>query len=239
MPEQVRERVAVGAYARAAGVLFIVSLVAGGFGEGYAPGQLIVSGDAAATVANLHAQEMVHRLSFASYLAEGLADTVLVAIFYILLKPVSRGLALIAAVLGVMSTATFAACELFYFALPHLLVSNAPYLAAFTPAQRAALVLLSLKLFNYGAGLFMVFYGAAWIIRGALMIASGYFPKPLGLLMIIAGLGFAAQTLALVLAPQYASDYVLMPMVLGVVLLGLYLLVRGVDPEKWHERLAA
>ena len=40
-------------YARIAGVLFLVSLVAGGFGEAYAPSKLIVSGDATATAANI------------------------------------------------------------------------------------------------------------------------------------------------------------------------------------------
>ncbi|HWA89747.1 MAG TPA: DUF4386 domain-containing protein [Rhizomicrobium sp.] len=232
-----KRRTAVRAYARAAGVLFFVSIVAGGFGEGYAPGQLIVAGDAAATLANLQAHETLHRLSFAAYLAEGLADTALAALFYVLLEPVSRGLALIAAFMGLMSAALYAVCELFYFALPHLVATGA--LGAFPPAEAAALVLLSLKLFNYGAGMFLIFYGAAWIIRGALMIASGYFPKLLGGLMILGGLGFVARTLTAVLAPQYSSNLMLMLLIPGGVLLGLWLVARGVDPDKWHARLVS
>lgn len=234
-----KARAAVSAYARVAGALFFISIAAGGFGEGYAPGQLMVSGDAAATAANLQSHDMLYRLSFAAYLAEALADIALAVIFYVLLKPVSRGMALMAAFFGGLSTALYAACEVFYFGLPHLLLSGAPYLNVFTAAQIDALVLLSLKLFSYGAGLFLIFYGTGWIIRGALMIRSGYFPKFLGLLMILGGLGFVARTLTAVLAPQYSSTIMLMLMAPGGVLLGLWLLIRGVDPQKWEARRAA
>src|SRR5689334_9751077 len=146
-------------YARVAGVLLLVSIVAGGFGEGYAPSVLIHGDDAAATVAALKTQEPLFRLSFAAYLVEAACDIAIALFFYILLSPVSRALALLAAFFGIISTATYAFCQLFYFALPHLLVSGAGYLAVFTPEQIAALTLLSMKLFSYGAGLFLVFYG--------------------------------------------------------------------------------
>ncbi len=57
-------------YARIAGILFLVSLVAGGFGEAYVPSKLIVSGDAAATAKNLIASHSLFRLGFAAYLVE-------------------------------------------------------------------------------------------------------------------------------------------------------------------------
>lgn len=236
--EQQRARTSVNAYARAAGVLFFASIVAGGFGEGYAPGVLVVTGDPAATVANLHAHDALYRLSFAAYLAEALCDIALAVIFYVLLKPVSRGMALMAAFFGLLSTALYAACEIFYFALPQLLLAGPPYLGSFTPAQLDTLVQLSLKLSGHAAGLFLIFYGTGWIIRGWLMIASGYFPKLLGVLMIVGGLGFVARTLTIVLAPQYTSPFMLMLLIPGGVLLGLWLLVRGVDPQKWEARRA-
>src|SRR6185295_5499830 len=127
-----------------------------------------------------------------------------------------------------------ACCELFYFALPYLLTRDAAYLGTFSPDQLATLTLLSFKMFSYGAGLFLVFYGTAWIIRGWLMIRSGYLPSLLGVLMIIGGLGFAARTFTGVLAPQYASTMMLFLMAPGGVLLGLWLLVRGVNVAKWE-----
>ena len=226
-------------YARTAGALFLVSIIAGGFGEGYAPNVLIHGNDAAATVAALRAQEPLFRLSFAAYLVEAICDIAIALIFYTLLRPVSCGLALLAAFFGILSTATYAFCELFYFALPRLLLSDAEYLRTFTPDQIATLTLLSLKLFSYGAGVFLAFYGLGWIIRGWLMIRSGYLPSLLGVLMILGGLGFVARTFTGVLAPQFASPIMLFLMAPGGVLLGLWLLVRGVNQAKWDEKVAS
>src|SRR6266851_4589477 len=103
-------------YARIAGVLFLISMVAGGFGEAYVPSKLIVSGDVAATVANIKNLEFMYRLGFAAFLIESLCDITLVLILYALLKPVSKELSLLAAFFGLMGTALFACAELFYFA---------------------------------------------------------------------------------------------------------------------------
>jgi hypothetical protein len=236
--EPARAKTAVTTYARYAGFFFFVSVVAGGFGEGYAPSQLIDVGDAAKTVANLQAHDMLFRLSFAASLIEGLCDIALAVIFYVLLKPVSRGLALLAAMFGVASAILYGACELFYFALPHLLLAGGAALKGFTPEQIDGLVLLSLRLFSYGAGLFLIFYGTGWILRGWLIIRSGYIPKFLGALMIVGGLGFVARTLTIVLIPAWSSPVMLLLLLPGGILLGLWLLIRGVDSAQWHARLA-
>src|SRR6478672_6169445 len=82
-------------YARVAGVAMLFSIVFGGLGEAYLPGRIIVSGDAAATAANVLGHPTLFRLTFAAYLVEGLCDVLLAVVFYILLKPVNRNLALI------------------------------------------------------------------------------------------------------------------------------------------------
>ncbi len=130
-------------YARIAGVLFLISLVAGGFGEAYVPSKLIVSADAAATAANIRNFDFLYRLGFAAFLIESLSDITLVLILYALLKPVSKELSLLAAFFGLVGTALFAFAELFYFA-PPLIMGSAGYLKTFSPDQLNALVLLSL-----------------------------------------------------------------------------------------------
>jgi hypothetical protein len=236
---QARQGAQVQAWARIAGLLFVATIVAGGFGEGYAPGHLVAGSDAALTVANLKSNDMLYRLSFVAYLVEALCDVAIAVIFYVLLKPVGRVLALITVFLGLLSTATYAACEIFYFGLPQLLLRGSGYLGTFTPEQLASLTLLSFKLFNYGAGLFLVFYGTGWILRGVLMMRSGYFPKFLALLMMLGGLGFVASTLLQVLAPQLTSPYLLFAFAPGGILLGLWLLIRGVNVAAWEAKAAA
>ncbi len=227
-------------YARVAGVLFLLSMVGGGFGEVFVPGKIIVSGNAAATAQNLRASDTLFRAGFASYLIEAMCDIGLTWVFYLLLAPVRRDLALLAAFFGLVSTAVFAGAELFYFVAP-MILKDASYLKAFTSDQRETLSMLSLRVYGYGGGIFMVFYGIAAILRGYLIFRSGFLPRALGVLLTLAGVGFVIRNFALVLAPEYASDFFLLPVFLAGVSLTVWLLVKGVDVEafgKWPQASA-
>jgi hypothetical protein len=225
-------------YARIAGVLFLVSLVAGGFGEFFVPSKLIESADATATAHNVIASESLFRMGFASYLVEAVCDVSLTLVLYVLLTPVSRNLALLAAFFRLVSTATFGIAAFFYFAAL-LLLGGAAYLKTFSPDQLNTLALLSLNFYGYGGEIFMVFYGVGSILLGYLMFRSGYFPKTLGALLALGGLGFVVRNFTLVLAPAYASSILLLPTALAVLSLALWLLARGVDVAKWEEKAAA
>jgi len=225
-------------YAKVAGVLFLLTMVAGFFGEFYAPSHIIVSGDAAATAKNIVAFNSLFRAGFASYLVEAVSDIALSLVMYELLRPVRKDLALLAAFFGLVSTAVFAVAELFYFGAS-LIVVGAGYLKSFSPDQLNALGLLSLKMYGLGGGIFMVFYGLATLLRGYLIYRSDYLPKTLGALLALAGLGFIASNFLLVLAPAYASDVLLLPMFLAAVSMTVWLLVKGVDARKWEARAAS
>lgn len=233
----VLRRSAVQTYAKVAGVLVLFSFIAGGFGEAYVPSKLIVGTDAAATVENFKSSDIMFRLSFAGYLVEARCDIALALIFYVLLKPVHKYVSLLAACFGLIGTATFAAAELFYFA-PTLVLRGGGHLKSFSPDQLNTLVLLSLKLFGLGAAIFTVFHGMGWVLRAFLMFQSRYFPKLLGVLMMVAGLAFMVSNFALVLAPQYRSGWLLFTMLPGSLLMTVWLLVKGVDLPKWEERTA-
>jgi len=203
-------------YARIAGILLLLTIVAGGFGEAYVPAHLIVSGNAAATLANIRAHDALFRLGFAAYLVEAVCDIALALYFYLLLRPIRDDLAMLSAFFGLVSTAVFAVAEMFYFAVT---IAGAD----------AARVQWVLRMNALGAGAFMVFYGIASFLRGYLIWRSRYLPKFLGALLMLAGAGFVAKNVALVLAPAYASDILLLPMFLAAVALTAWLLVKGVD----------
>jgi len=224
-------------YARIAGVLFLLSLIAGGIGEAYVPSKLIVSGDAAATAANLRNFDFLYRLGFASFLIESLCDTALALILYVLLKPVNKQLSLLAAFFGLMATATFAFAELFYFA-PQLILGRT-YLNTFTPDQVNSLALLSLKFYGFAGMIFTAYYGMGWIVRSYLIFRSSYLPKFLAVLMAIGGIGFVVRNFLLILAPAYASDVLLMLMFPGGLIMTVWLLVKGVNVQKWNEKVNA
>ena len=211
-------------YARVAGVAMLLSIVFGALGEAWLPGKIIVSGDAAATAANIVTHPMVFRASFATYLVEGICDILLSVVFYILLKPVDRNLALISAFFGIVSMVTFAVSESAFFA-SSIIVSDTAGMGSFTTGQREALAYLSLRISIMIAALFLAIYGIATMIRGWLMARSGYFPKWIGVLMVIGGAGFFLRTATYVLAPSLSSPIMLMPMALGGIPLMLWLLL--------------
>jgi hypothetical protein len=229
--------VSVQTYARIAGILLLLSLVAGGFGEAYVPSRLIVSSSATATAQNIKAFESLFRMGFAGYLVESVCDIALSLILYVLLRPVRKDIALLAAFFGLVGTAVFATCELSYLA-PSLILGGAGYLKTFAPDQLDTFALLSLKLFTYGGVMFTVFYGVAWVLRGYLIFRSGYLPKFLGVLMTLGGLAFIARNFLLVLAPAYAPGSLLLLMLPGGLSLPVWLLVRGVDVRKWEVTVA-
>lgn len=159
-----------------------------------------------------------------------MCDVALTMLFYVLLKPVDRNIALLAAFFRLISTATFAFAEFFYAATPFI-VNGGRNLAPFSQAQVNALALLSLTFYAHGGELFLVFYGTGSTLLGSLIVRSGYIPKAFGLLLALGGLGFIAMNFALVLAPAYSSDVLLVPMTLAMLLLALWLIVRGVRSE--------
>ncbi len=222
-------------YARVAGVLFLLSMIGGFFGEFYVPSRLIVSRDAAATAKNIIELDSMFRWGFAAYLLEAVCDIALSLVMYVLLRPVHKNLALLAAFFGLVSTATFAIAELFVFGTT-LILGGGDYLKSFSPDQLNTLAYLWIRMSGLCAGAFMVFYGIASVTRGYLIYRSDYLPRVLGALLMLAGIGFVARSFVLVLAPAYVSDAFLFPMFLALLSLTVWMLVKGVDVAKWEAR---
>jgi len=202
---------------RILGLLFLVTAVCGGFGEGYVPGKIIVAGNGPATMDNVAAHEMLFRAGFAAYLAEAMCDVAIALIFYALLRPVQKDLSLAAAFFGLVGTAIYAIGEA---SLMTMLVRH--------EAARFAQLL-----FAYAGEFSLLFYGVATTIRGYLIYRSQYFPKWLGVLLCIAGVSFASKTYTFVLAPAYSSDFLLAPMFVSLLAMIVWFLTKGVDVEKW------
>ena len=199
-------------YARLAGILLLLSAIAGGLGEAYIPSKLIVAGNAAATASNIHAHDFLFRLGFATYLIEAVCDIALAWVFYVLLRRVHKDLALLSAFFGLVSTSVFAVGEFFYFAV--------------SLAKDDALVLLLLRAYSLCGGAFLLFYGIASLLRGYLMFRSGFIPKFVGAVLAVAGVAFIAKTFLLVLAPAFSSDLLLLPMFLALLVMTVWFLYR-------------
>ena len=96
---------------------------------------------------------------------------------------------------------------------------------------------LFVRVYASGAALFMVFYGSASLIRGYLIYRSGYIPRFIGVLFGLVGIAFIVKNFTLVLAPAYSWDLLLAPAPITVVVLAVWFLAKGVDVDKWNERV--
>jgi len=160
-------------------------------------------------------------------------------IFYVLLKPVSKDLSLLAALFGMLQTAILCANKLSLVTVL-LLMSGSNYLKAFDPNQLNALALLELTLHEQGFGVGLIFFGVSCLVTGYLMFRSGYFPKILGVLQAIAGICYLINSSAQLLAPALQEKMVpaiLLPAFIGEFSTCLWLIVKGVNLSKWNERV--
>lgn len=237
-PQADRNPEIVQTYARIGGALGLISVVAGGFGEAFVPSRLIVPGNAAATAASIVSSSDLFRLGFAGYLVEGLCDVGLALILYALLRPVHRDLALLALFFRLIGTAGFAMSQIFYFsALP--LATASLGLEPLSDDQQGALALLSINVSQFGQTLFMMFYGTGFLLYGYLFLRAAYFPRFIGILLLLMGGGFVLRTFLWVLAPAYSSPWLLLPAAPAGLALSLWLLLKGVDVPRWREQVAS
>lgn len=218
--------------ARVAGLLYLLVVPLGIFGALYVPSRLIVSGDAETTAKNLMASEFLFRLGIISDLLAPIVLIFVVLFLYKLLKPVNKTMAwlmVIFLLLGV-PIALFGKANQF---IALQLLSGADYLAVFPTEQLQALAYLFLRLHDRAGTIAAIFWGLWLFPMGYLVFKSGFFPRILGILLMIACFGYLINSFAIFLG--YTVNTGLFA-ALGEVLFILWLLIKGVNAEQWNER---
>jgi hypothetical protein len=168
-------------------------------------------------------------------------DVPLMMIFYVLLKPVNRNLAIMAMLFTLVQTATLVANKL-NLMLPLFLASDAAYLNAFTPDQLHALSYVAIRAHGHGFAFGLIFFGFECLITGYLVFKSGYFPRAFGVAVQIAGVCYLINSFALLLAPSVADQLfpaILLPPFIAELGFCLWLLFKGVDMPEWTRRIEA
>ncbi|MFZ0548058.1 MAG: DUF4386 domain-containing protein [Candidatus Promineifilaceae bacterium] len=228
-------------YARIAGVLYLIITIAAVFAHMYMPDQLIVAGDAAKTAENILASESLFKFGgIGAELVILLSEVMLSILLYYLLKPVNQTLSLIAAVSRLAMTTIHGLNLLNYFFVLQLL-KGGDFLSTFEPNQIHALMNLFLDAHSYGFTIGIAFLVPHVLILGYLIFKSGYFPKLLGVLFLLAGIGYLVDTTGLLFLPSYQTTPGIIAMVIAIaeIAFPIWLLVKGVNFDRWQSRTLA
>jgi len=219
-------------------VLYLIVIVIGIFTELLVRGKLTVSGDATATANNITASPLLWRTSIVADVILLVCAVTQALLFYVLLKPVNKNLALLAVLFNLVECAIDGVNKLNLVAALFL-SGSADYLKAFEPRQLHALAYLSLRLHAYGYAVSLIFFGFVCLILGYLLFRSGYFPRTLGVLMTITGLSYLTISFTQILAPTFAGTIfpiMAVPAFIGELSLCLWLIAKGVNVAKWNEK---
>lgn len=225
-------------YTRIGGVLYLIIIAFGFFAEGFVDSQLIVAGDPAATANNIAAAPTLWRISLAGNITVPVLAVGLLLIEYLLLRPVSRPLVLLAVFFNLVSLAVEAVSKINLLEMLALL-SDPVYARAFTAPQLQALAYFALESHDIAWNIALLFFGFTCLINGYLIFKSGYLPRTVGILLQLAGLSYLIACSAALLLPALADALlpgILLPVLVGEASFCLWLLFKGIDVPKWNMR---
>jgi hypothetical protein len=223
--------------ARVAGLLYLSLGLFAPFSLLYVPARLIVTGDAAATANNIMASQSLFRLGIVSALVTQIVNVLVVLALYQILKPASRNMAVLMVIFLLLGVPIAMLNELNNVAVLFLL-SGADSLKVLTPDQGHALLSVFLNLHANGLTIAGLFWGLWLLPMGYLVFTSGFLPRMLGALLIIGGVGYLVQSFATLLIPNFNVNIVLYTD-WGELLFPLWLVIRGVNVERWKKRALA
>lgn len=195
------------------------------FAEFFVFQNLVVNGDPSATSKNISANEMQFRFGIISFLIVIVCDVLVAWSLYIFLKPVNKNLSLLAGWFRLVYAVIFAISLFNLVAVPGLLTST-DYLKAFGTEQLNAQVMFSLNAFRDGWNIGFIFFGVHLILLGYLVFKSGYVPSLFGILLMIAGIGYLADSIGKLLVHNFDLSLNIFT-AWGELLFMFWLLIKG------------
>ena len=190
--------------ARKAGLLYFLLAVTAPIGLEYVPAKLIVLGDATATAERIRGSETLFRIGIASELLHQAVGIFLLLSLYRLFKTVDKQQAVLMVILGSLVSVPVVFANVFNDLAALILLSGAPFLSPFDKPQLDALAYMFLRLHSQGITVASIFWGLWLFPFGTLVIRSGFIPRVLGWLMMIAGVGYLVAAFVAILIPAQA-----------------------------------
>lgn len=217
--------------ARVAGLLYLLASLPGAFSLLYVPSHFIVSGDPAATANKIAGSEFLFRLGILSELTGFIGFIFVVRALYRLLVGVSRTHASLMVTLMLISI-PISLVNVLNETAAVTLIRGANFLSVFDEPQRNALAMLFLHLHFDGFLVAQIFWGLWLIPFGVLVYKSGFLPRILGVLLILACFGYLANTLVgFGLLPSDLASRVVGQLTIGELPIILWLVTVGAKDQ--------
>jgi hypothetical protein len=189
--------------ARFAGFLYVLVSLPGAFSLLYVPSHFVVSGDAAATANKIVASEFVFRICIVAELTGFIGFIFVVRALYRLLRGVNKTQASLMLTLMLVSI-PISLLNVLNEIAALTLARGADFLSTLDKPQRDAMAMLFLDLHRYGIVVPQIFWGLWLVPFGILVFKSGFLPRILGVLLIIACFGYVTESVTPLLFPSYA-----------------------------------
>lgn len=215
-----------------AGISLIIMTLAAFFSYGFVHGSLVVQGDAIATFNNIRSSTMLFKAEIFGWLIILICDIVVAWAFYIFLKPINKNLSMLGTWLRLIYAAILAIAilNLIYVTL---LSNSKGYLSFFNIDQLQSYVMLYLEAFDSIWSIGLIIFGGHLLIVGCLAFKSDSIPKVIGILLLLASVGYIGIHLCNTFLPEYdglkkiLELIFIIPMIAGELGFGLWLLFRG------------
>jgi hypothetical protein len=195
---------------------------------------LFVGRNATLTSNSIAAHEWVFRLGMVSDLLAATASIFLVVALYQLLKHINPIYAVLMVILGGPMPAAVYFCNVLNDVAALLCARPADFLAVFDKPQRDAMMMLFLRLHDYGVFANEIFWGLWLVPFGLLIYHSGFMPRILAVALFIAAAGYLTFSLTGILVPQYVGTVATFatPAILGEGVVLLWLVIMGARPQR-------
>jgi hypothetical protein len=219
--------------ARIAGVLYLLVGIFGGFAEGYVEPKMYVAGNAAVTAGNVIANAGLVRMGVVADLLDQTFFVFLALTLYTLLNHVNKSVARAMVVLVILAVGVSSLNAVFEF--EGLRVATESGFATAFGSATSGIVLLLLDAQHYGLLVAQIFFGLWLAPLGYLAWKSGWFPKALGVILIVGTVCYLVDLLAAFALPAFGQTihgFITIPSAIAEIWMVFYLLIVGVRTER-------
>ena len=223
------------AYIKFTGLFYLLIAIIGGFSIGYMPNEIFVTGDGMATTQNIMNNIDLFRLGIVGDIFVLIFEVLLTVMLYRLFKSVNATMALVAT-FARLAMSIIMGINLINYLVPLLILNKTGYFIGIEGNELNSVILIFMEAHKFGEYIWQLFFGLHLIALGYLVFKSSYFPKTLGVLMMIGSIGYAGDSLVRLLlinndVISYLTTALLVAAVLGELAFAFWLLIKRVNME--------